>query len=51
MDLTLFYAAVAAVATGDIGEAEIIHQTDIDGTITVTTVMVRREARTFEVLP
>ena len=51
MDMTVFYAAVAAVATGDIAEAEIIHQTDTDATITVTTVLVRREVRPHEVLP
>ena len=52
VDLTLFYAAVAAVATGDIGEAEIIHQTNpADGLFTSTTVLVRREVRTLEVLP
>lgn len=41
----MFYAAVAAIECGNVGEIEIVHQTDADGTITVTTIYVRREIR------
>lgn len=48
MDLALFYAAVLAVENGQVGEIEIVHQSDTDGTITVTSIFVRREVRPIE---
>jgi len=52
MDMTVFYAAVAAVATGDCGEVEIIHSVpDENGMVTCLTILVRRDARPLELLP
>lgn len=48
MDMSVFYAAVVAVENGHVGEIEIAHQAEVDGAITVTTVLIRREARPSE---
>lgn len=48
MDLALFYAAVMAVENGQVGEIEIVHQTDTDGAMTVITIYVRRVAQPTE---
>lgn len=46
--LATFYAAVVAVENGQVGEIEIVQQTDTDGAIVTTTIYVRREVRPVE---
>lgn len=48
MDLAVFYAAVVAVENGQVGEIEIMHQTDNDGSVTVTTILIRRVGQPVE---
>ena len=49
--MTVFYAAVAAVEGGHVGEVEICSQTDTpDGSTVMISVFVRREVKAF-VLP
>lgn len=49
MDMTVFYAAVAAIECGNVGEIEIGHQTVDDGLVTIITVVIRREIRPVDV--